>query len=54
MRTDDWLNFHVKFQSVDVNITSTTHHLKKKKKKKKKKIVCVFFVSNSKQMLTYM
>ncbi len=26
MRTDDWLNFHVKFQSVHVNITSTTHH----------------------------
>ena len=26
MRTDDWLNFHVKFQSIHVNITSTTHH----------------------------
>ena len=26
MRTDDWLNFHVKFQSVHVNITSTAHH----------------------------
>ena len=47
MRTDDWLKFHVKFQSIHVNITSTTHHffssklvkLKKKKKKKKKKLV---------------
>ena len=27
MRTDDWLYFHVKFQSIHVNITSTTHHL---------------------------
>ncbi len=26
MRTDDWLNFHVKFQSIHVNITSTAHH----------------------------
>ena len=26
MRTDDWLNFHVKFQSVHVNITNTAHH----------------------------
>ena len=26
MRTDDWLNFHVKFQSIHVNIISTTHH----------------------------
>ena len=26
MRTDDWLNFHVKFQSIYVNITSTAHH----------------------------
>ena len=25
MRTDDWLNFHVKFQSIHVNITNTTH-----------------------------
>ena len=25
-RTDDWLNFHVKFQSVHVNITSIAHH----------------------------
>ncbi len=26
MRTDDWLNFHVKFHSIHVNITSTAHH----------------------------
>ena len=26
MKTDDWLNFHVKFQSIHVNITSTAHH----------------------------
>ena len=26
LRTDDWLNFNVKFQSVHVNITSTAHH----------------------------
>ena len=26
MRTDDWLNFHVKFQSIHVNVTSTAHH----------------------------
>ena len=26
MRTDDWLNFHVMFQSIHVNITSTAHH----------------------------
>ena len=26
MRTDDWLNFHVKFRSIHVNITSTAHH----------------------------
>ena len=26
MRTDDWLNFHVTFQSIYVNITSTAHH----------------------------
>ena len=26
VRTDDWLNFHVKFQSIHVNITSTAHH----------------------------
>ena len=25
MRTDDWSNFHVKFQSIHVNITSTAH-----------------------------
>ena len=25
MKTDDWLNFHVKFQSIHVNITSTSH-----------------------------
>ena len=25
MRTDDWLNFHVKFLSIHVNITNTTH-----------------------------
>ena len=27
MKTDDWLNFHVKFQSIHVNITSTTHQI---------------------------
>ena len=26
MRTDDWLNVHVKFQSVHLNINSTAHH----------------------------
>ena len=26
MRIDDWLNFHVKFQSIHGNITSTAHH----------------------------
>ncbi len=26
MRTDDWLNFHVKFQSIHVNITRTAHY----------------------------
>ena len=26
MRIDDWLNFHVKFQSIHENITSTAHH----------------------------
>ena len=26
MKTDDWLNFHVKFQSVHVNIISIAHH----------------------------
>ena len=52
MRTDDWLNFHIKFQSIHVNITSTTHHfsflhkqnLSNSKQNKK--------LSNSKQMLT--
>ena len=55
------LHFHVKFQSIHVNITSTAHHffsffssshkqnLSNSKKKKKKKTL-----SNSKQMLTYM
>ena len=56
MRTDDWLNFHVKFQSIHVNITSTAHHffpsshkqnLSNSERKKKP-------LSNSKQMLTYM
>ena len=50
MRTDDWLNFHVKFQSIHVNITSTAHHffffppffllhISKTCQKKKKKLV---------------
>ena len=26
MRTDDWSNIHIKFQSIHVNITSTAHH----------------------------
>ena len=43
MRTDDWLNFHVKFQSIHVNITSTAHHfsffLSKTCQTKKKNLV---------------
>ena len=63
MRTYDWLNFHVKFQSIHVNITSTAHHfffflffylffllhISKTCQTKIKKNL-----SNSKQMLTYM
>ena len=58
IRTDDWLNFHVKFQSIHVNITSTAHHfffppffllyISKTCQTQKKPL------SNSKQMLTYM
>ena len=50
MSTDDWLNFHVKFQSIHVNITSTAHHfffspffllhISKTCQKKKKKKTC--------------
>ena len=49
MRTDDWLNFHVKFQSIHVNITNTTHqfflffffYISKTYQKQKQKIIII-------------